>query len=36
MVILVLIGEYLFQVFIRDTSGIQVLIQQVFFFKFDF
>lgn len=33
MVILLLIGEYLLQVFISDTSGMQVLIQQVFFFS---
>lgn len=31
MVILLLIGEYLLQVFISDTSGLQVLVQQVFF-----
>lgn len=36
MVILLLIGEYLLQVFISDTSGMQVLIQQVFPFKSDF
>lgn len=36
MVILLFIWEYLLQVFINDTSGIQVLIQQVFFFKTDF
>lgn len=36
MVILWLIGEYLLQVFISDTSGLQVLIQQVFLFKSDF
>lgn len=33
MVILLLIGEYLLQVFISDTSGMEVLIQQVFFFQ---
>lgn len=30
MIILLLIGEYPLQVFISDTSGMQVLIQQVF------
>lgn len=30
MVILVLIGEYLLHVFIRDAAGMQGLIQQVF------
>lgn len=36
MVILLLIGEYLLQEFISDTSGMQVLIQQVSLFKSDF
>lgn len=36
MVILLLVREYLLQVFISDASGMQVLIQQVFLFKSDF
>lgn len=36
MVILLLIGEYLLQVFISDTSGMQVINSTGFFSKSDF